>query len=562
VDCAGQSIEEAGRVQSQYIGEVISVTEEAIQAAAEMGADAKKSTELLEWARSDQQSGNYDGALEKAQQSADEAERAQYDFVRGPIEYIRKVMREAKVADDRIKRLVASAEQLLEKKEYAQARREVLRGLELTGAIQEKQARKHIFDAEEVLAEAEKTGARSTLARNFIGSALKALDARDFERAQSYAGECSTQARKTIAEFQAAQKALKAAQEETAALKDISLAPEEVTDLLELAQTDFSGGEYAKSRDFAQKAVEMAEQAYVKAAGEALSSSQFKINYAKNIGADVSEADGILKQAKAAFESKDYRKAIELARRCREEADLAKEHYKELVDTIYSAESKISVAHTYGLDTSAAEKLLAQAVANKSRNGEEALDFARQSMEEVQRALERFSPDIKVDIKLEGILQKLKWSQASLTVTNAGKATAKDVWIHFSGELEVQGSERVPILRMGESRKLAVRVRPSKGGDLPLGMSAVCLREFDSREFKSQETRWIRVEDVTPLATPLNQFVTKSVRCHICLGTIKSGLPLVRCECGKTYHETCSSRVGECPNCGRDLRNPARPQER
>jgi hypothetical protein len=562
VDCAGQSIEEAGRVQAQFVGEVISATEETIQAASEMGADTKKSAELLEWARSEQQSGNYDGALEKSVQSAEEAERAQYDFVRGPIEYIRKVMREAKVGDDRIKRLVASAEQLLEKKEYAQARREVLRGLELTGAIQEKQARKHIFDAEEVLAEVEKAGARSTLARNFIGSALKALDAKDFEHAQSYAGECSTQAQKTFSEFQAAQKALKAAEAEAKTLRDVSLAPEEVGDLLELAQTDFSGGEYTKSRDFAQKAVEMAEQVYVKAAEEALSSSQFKINYAKNIGADVSEAEGILKQAKAAHEAKDYRKAIELARRCREEAELAKERYKELVDTIYSAESKISVAHTYGLDTSAAEKLLAQAVANKSRNGEEALDFARQSMEEVQRALERFAPDIKVDIKLEGILQKEKWSQASLTITNSGKATAKDVWVRFSGDLEIQGSEKVPILRMGESRKQAVRVRPSKGGDLPLGTSAVCLREFDSREFKSQETRWIRVEDVTPLATPLNQFVTKSVRCHICLGTIKSGLPLVRCECGKTYHETCSSRVGECPNCGRDLRNLARPQER
>jgi tetratricopeptide (TPR) repeat protein len=326
-----------------------------------------------------------------------------------------------------------------------------------------------------------------------------------------------------------------------AALSEVKLAPEEVTDLLELARHEFSAGEYPKARDFADKAVEMAEQGYVKSAGEALSSSQFKINYAKNIGADVSEAEAVLKQAKAAAEAKDHRKTIVLARRCREEAELAKKRYTELVDTIYSAESKISVAHTYGLDTSAAEKLLAQAVANKSRNGEEALDFARQSMEEVQRALERFAPDLKIDIKLEGILQKEKWSQATLTISNAGKATGKDISVRFSGDIEVQGSERVPILRSGESRKQPVRVRPTKGGDLPLG---------------------IKVEDAAPLTTPLNQFVTKSVRCHICLGTIKSGLPLVRCECGKTYHETCASRVGECPNCGRDLRNQARAEGR
>jgi len=310
-----------------------------------------------------------------------------------------------------------------------------------------------------------------------------------------------------------------------------------------------------KSKEYSAQVREKTERANVKAAGEMLSSSQFKINYARNIGADVSAAESMLREAKAAHEAKDFRQTLELARRCREEAERAKERYKELVDTIYSAESKISVAHTYGLDTSAAERLLSMAVAQKSKNGEEALDFARQSMEEVQRALERFTPDIKVDIKLEGVLQKEKWSQASLTVSNTGKATAKEIAVRFSGELDVQGGEKVPVLRGGESRKQSVRVRPAKGGDLPLGVSVMSLREFDGKEFKSQETRWIRVEDATPLATPLNQFVTKSVRCHICLGTIKSGLPLVRCECGKTYHETCASRVGECPNCGRDLRN-------
>ena len=559
VDYAAQSVQEAGRVQKQFVDEVISATEEAISTAGDMGADTKKAVEILEWARADRDSGNHDAALEKAVKSSEEAEQAQYDFVRGPIEHIRRVMKEAKLTDDRIRRLVASAEGFLEKKDYTEARHEVLRAMDLTGEIQEKLAIQEITAADEVLASAEKSGARSPVARNLLRSAVAAKNARDFEKAMRYARECSVQALRTREEHSAAEKALAAAETDTAMLRELNLTPEELADLMELSRTNFASGEYQKAREYASAAREKAEKSYVKAAGEAISSSQFKINYARNIGADVAGAESILREAKAAHEAKDFRRTLELSRKCREEAELAKERYKELVDTIYSAESKISVAHTYGLDTSAAERLLSMAVAQKSRNGEEALDFARQSMEEVQRALEKFTPDIKMDIKLDGLLQKEKWSQAALTISNSGKATAKDISVRFSGDLDVQGGEKVPILRGGESRKQGVRIRPSKGGDLPLGMNVMSLREFDGKEFKSQETRWIRVEDATPLATPLNQFVTKSVRCHICLGTIKSGLPLVRCECGKTYHETCASRVGECPNCGRDLRNISQP---
>jgi len=556
VDYSGRCIDETGAVQRQFVEEVIGSSEETISSATEMGADTKKAQELLEYARAEREAQNYDNSLEKAVQSSEEAEQAQYDFVRGPIEHIRRVMKEAKLTEEpRIKRLIASAEQYLESKDYPEARREVLRAQELTSEIQEKLARKEIMDAEEVVAAVEKSGAISPLARNLLRSALNANNNRDFEKAMKFSRECTVQAMKTRDEFASAEKALKAAESEIAMLKELGLMPEEVSDPWELARSNFASGEYVKSKEYATQVVQKASQSYFKTAGEALSSSQFKINYARNIGADVSSAESLLREAKAAHEAKDFKMTLELARKCREEAERAKERYKELVDTIYSAESKISVAHTYGLDTSAAERLLSMAVAQKSKNGEEALDFARQSMEEVQRALEKFTPDIKVDIKLEGVLQKEKWSQASLTVSNTGKATAKEIAVRFSGELDVQGGEKVPVLRGGESRKQAVRVRPAKGGDLPLGVGVMSLREFDGKEFKSQETRWIRVEDATPLATPLNQFVTKSVRCHICLGTIKSGLPLVRCECGKTYHETCASRVGECPNCGRDLRN-------
>ena len=555
MDYANQGSEEATRVQHQYVGDVISIAEESMQSAKDLGADVKAAGALCEAARAEQGSGSFESALEKATQCSEETEKAQKAFVQSPIDYCRKVMKEANLTDDKIKRLLTKAEKLLGEGEFSGAHAEVVRALELTEEIQEKFALNEISEAEEVLSAMEKSGAKSDEARKKLKEALEHLDKKDYEAARNASSICRETATKINEVYSVSTKALKEAEGEVTTLKEMELASEELTDILELARLEYGKGKYTEAKEFSDQALERTREVYVKTAGEALSSSQFKINYAKNIGGDVSSAETLLVEAKKAHEAKDFRKTVELARKCREEAEKAKERYKELVDTIYSAESKISVAHTYGLDTSAAEKLLSQAVTLKSKNGEEALDFARQSMEEVQRGLEKYAPEIKVDIKLGGQLHKEKWSEATMTISNSGKATAKDVTIRFSGDLDLQGVERVPAMRNGETRKQSVRVRPSKGGDLPLNITVICAREFDGKEFKSQETRWIRVEDAAPSAQPIGQFVTKSVRCHICLGTIKSGLPLIKCECGKTYHETCASRVGECPNCGRDLRN-------
>lgn len=39
--------------------------------------------------------------------------------------------------------------------------------------------------------------------------------------------------------------------------------------------------------------------------------------------------------------------------------------------------------------------------------------------------------------------------------------------------------------------------------------------------------------------------------CQICMGRLKSGLPHIKCECGKEFHITCLKRTGFCPYCQR-----------
>ena len=56
-----------------------------------------------------------------------------------------------------------------------------------------------------------------------------------------------------------------------------------------------------------------------------------------------------------------------------------------------------------------------------------------------------------------------------------------------------------------------------------------------------------------PLGKPKLLNLDKIVKCHICFGNIKTGLNVVKCSCGKHYHENCAKRVGSCPVCDTEM---------
>ncbi|MEM2899355.1 MAG: hypothetical protein QXT63_01045, partial [Thermoplasmata archaeon] len=63
----------------------------------------------------------------------------------------------------------------------------------------------------------------------------------------------------------------------------------------------------------------------------------------------------------------------------------------------------------------------------------------------------------------------------------------------------------------------------------------------------------------SPTTTPQQKQETqpptsmKATLCNICRGVIKPGLPIIKCICGRQFHEACASRVGDCPSCGRKI---------
>ncbi len=55
-------------------------------------------------------------------------------------------------------------------------------------------------------------------------------------------------------------------------------------------------------------------------------------------------------------------------------------------------------------------------------------------------------------------------------------------------------------------------------------------------------------EHVNWLESP-DRSVSNVLKCSICMGNVKPGNPATICSCGKTFHESCMERIGECPAC-------------
>ena len=47
------------------------------------------------------------------------------------------------------------------------------------------------------------------------------------------------------------------------------------------------------------------------------------------------------------------------------------------------------------------------------------------------------------------------------------------------------------------------------------------------------------------------------VVCQICMGRVKPGLNVAKCECGKSFHDICLERTGFCPYCHRTYDAPS-----
>ena len=116
------------------------------------------------------------------------------------------------------------------------------------------------------------------------------------------------------------------------------------------------------------------------------------------------------------------------------------------------------------------------------------------------------------------------------------------------GKLPKKGKKPKEDLPPKKGKKPDKPIKPQKGK----GKKPKKPKKPDIEEIEPEDTTVLTPIEVEKEFEPeLVKLEDKSVTCNICLGVIKTGLMAIKCKCGKLYHESCGTRVGECPRCDR-----------
>ncbi len=329
----------------------------------------------------------------------------------------------------------------------------------------------------------------------------------------------------------------------------------EAMDMQEAAEDAMEEHDYKRVLELATMAMEDAKRAFETRVQEAVSTAEGKLKYLQGIHAPAKLAEDLLTMSRDAMGQNDLDGAYDYADQAIKEADAAKTSFRDIIDITFQAESLIGTARQFGMDVTEAKNKLDDALETKNVDVNRALALAKESQDIAAALVESFVPDLSVAVEFESALVKGKWTNANLEVRNSGSARALRVAITLSGNLDVDGLGDINLLRGGgQTKKVSVRIKPSKSGEIMARVHARCEREYDDRAFEFHDVRWLLAEEEAGEdAEPGPQFVRKELTCTICQGVIGVHEAPRACSCGATFHQGCVEQLEKCPNCSKSL---------
>jgi hypothetical protein len=377
------------------VSEVISRVEKLITDCKSLSIDVASSTALLEQAKTAVDEKKYDEAMKLAQDAEQEVERVRADKLKPIVtEGIIKVQAQigkfkaAGLATERVEATFSELGTAFAANEFSRAAelldecKRQLEGLEEYNKVAvEVNAAKTKLDA------VAKLGVDLSGVQELYEKAQSALEHKDYEGAIEYSKLCVAEAAK-LEHKELAQDLIQLAETKLRDARALGVDISSAEELHTLARTAMDEHEFEKSMDYAKKCVdeiERLDQLYPQAQ-ESIKSAERFIAELSESGLEFSVPQQLLADAKHAFESGEYGKAVELARQSETESSRLRQEYERIADSIKLAQERINYAKQLGINVSKAEELFANiqpALDNKSYA--DAMEYAKLSFEEADR---------------------------------------------------------------------------------------------------------------------------------------------------------------------------------
>jgi tetratricopeptide (TPR) repeat protein len=547
-------------IQVQIIEEILTETDLENTRGEGMGTDMESSLELTSRARE----ALADGDLEEAQTLALNARRESRSLQQV---FASQLLQAAKAAVaavpfdvdlDDIQELLQSATGNLEEGEFETCADEAKQARSILDDRLESEVGSYIVKAEEDIERGKEVGIDLTGPKEHLKDAKAHLDDLKYLEGQEEARKCSELVADLIDKHEQAQGALSNLMELIERATRARAKLSESMDMQEAAEDAMDEHDYDRVMELAALAVEDANRSYEARVREAITDAESTLNTLERMGASAKLAEDLLGMARDAVDLDDLDGAYDYADQSIKEADTAKTSYSKIVDITFKAESLIGTAKGFGMDVSEAQSKFEEALETREEDVNRALALAEEARAIATQLVDSFFPELDVAMELESALVLDKWTNANLMVRNDGSARALRTKIEMTGNLDVDGLGEINILRgKGKVKKLPIRIKPLKSGEIMVRVWISCEREYDDKPFEFHDVRWLLADEEEPEGEEDEeagaQFLRKELTCTICQGKIGTQESPRACSCGATFHHECADQLTECPNCSKSL---------
>ena len=392
-------------------------------------------------------------------------------------------------------------------------------------------------------------------------------------------------------------------------LRKINVYTSECDDMLEIAQEYLAAHEFAKTREALKRAAAKAEALFENSIKDVMEQNKLMISKAKAMGINTKSCEDMLEVANTSFSEmlwdfsyqqamacrtscleliakkisslidevqgkisalerlgtspKPVQELVDRARKAGAEGDIAgafqllmqadqkmsntEESHTKYLDISIAAESAIDTLGRYGFSKREPERLMAMAEIEKEKDYDSAIELVAEALDTAKNLMETYSPEITGSFSAKGLQEDVE-GELTVTLTNAGKALAKDLSLDITGDFDVKKTPPIASLKPNSEEAIKVKLLPKRSGSVAVRLKVTGKRQFDGK------TMSFEVEDavnVFPAGPPFKLGrATDQTRCIACQGRIKPGFDIVTCRCGGQLHLSCAKRASECPICG------------
>jgi len=556
IDLANKCTEEAEKERHESISAAIASFEKAVVKAKEDGINTRSAEELLGQAKELFRMRNYQQALALAMQSESEIEKVglQQEMASKAMMTVERRLKSFEIPLPDVEKLIGEGRKSFEEGDYVKALDIAIRsGDELNRKREQyEEALEAKASADRITKLARLIGADASKLEKMFEEGANALQGGELEFSRNAFQQCLEWGMGVCKSHLT--NLLSKSKERMEVCRKLDIDTDSINQKISEAKAQLDEENFEKAYELLKDASNSAQKALNDRVSQALSHSEEAVSHAKRIGADVSESEELLKEGRQALAEQQYEKAFRLAGRSVEVVESTRMLEKRFIELTYQAESMIRSAKKFGIDVREAERVLREALSTKKEDRGKSMALAEESCELVKAAVEAFTPAMDASLDIEKVILN-EWCEATLTLSNTGKALAKDVKVHILGDAEVQGLRDIIAIRARASEKIPIKIKMTASGAIPLAIQITSHRVFDDKEYVQERIAHIEVPELVEKAEEPEKLVAEQeTRCPICRSIIKKGLTIAKCSCGKVFHELCASRAQRCPACSLPLR--------